>query len=55
MQRINPVTPHVQDHMGSQQQQGSTVPNTDAQPSDTNLKKRLEDASTPYPNKISWF
>ena len=50
------VTTQVQDNMGSQQQQQrSTVPDTVAQPSDTSLEGRLEDASTPYPNRIAWF
>ena len=49
------VTSQEQDYMGSQQQQRSTEPNTAAQPSDTRLEKRLEDASAPYPNNIARF
>ena len=48
-----PVTPQVQDDMGSQQQQGSTVPDTEVQPSNKSLKRRLEDAFILYPNKIA--
>ena len=35
------------------QQQSLTVPGTEVQPSNTNLKRQLEDAFTPYPNKIA--
>ena len=46
-----PVTPQLQDDMGNQQQQGSTIPDTEVLTSDTNLEGRLEDTSTPYTNK----
>lgn len=50
-----PITSQVQDDIGSEQQQGSTVLDTEVQSSDTSLKRPLEDASTPYTNKISRF
>lgn len=39
--------------MGSQQEQGSAVPDTEVQLSDTSLKKQLKDDSTPYFNKVA--
>ena len=53
----NPTTQFVKPQVQNcQQQQGSTVPDTEAQPSDTSLKRWLEDSSNhSYPIQISWF
>lgn len=46
------VTSQVQDYMKGQQKKGSTVPVPEVQPSNTNLKRGLEDAFNPYSNKL---
>lgn len=53
----NPTTQFVKPQVQNcQQQQGSTVPDTEAQPSDTSLKRWLEDSSNhSYPIQISRF